>query len=547
MRNSEWFIKRFLLASRRNPDEALEMLKTTLAWRKTVAISTTPINTFPKEFFQIGGLFQYEPDLEGNPVIYMRIRMHRKIAEIQEPIQQFLFYIINKVDLETNSNGAVILFDCSGAGYANMDLDMLKILSEVAFKYFPFCIQKVIVYELSWMLNAFRRIAMAIIPSTFTRIVHFATKDDIANFIAPENLPDFMGGTCRRDYRAVPEGCPDVKSVALERGFALADVERIISVFKPYLDEAQAVIEKRKMEDEAERIASGEAEEVLEVQTEGDDELPSGDDATPVAIVRQNPLGKTSSSFEDYASLYPQNVITFRRTPLNSNPTLGEENAADHLKSNECPLTGTILLRNNHHQKALAFKVQSTNAEAYSVTPSQGVVLPGAYLCINITVKETANTNLTLTQDKFMVLLCPEVNLETDLASWRTFGRLFLAQGGKVASHKLTARVAIEEGAVKARQTAETAQVIGKLEREVGRLDAKCRRLEARQAWLNLVSLVLAILALVLVAWPLCVERPPTWTMLSSFVSSLANTGGQKSCPSSASMPLAGLKTQPPL
>lgn len=61
MRTSEWFIKRYLLAARRNPDEALNMLKTTLAWRKTVQISSTPINTFPREFFQVGGLFQVRP------------------------------------------------------------------------------------------------------------------------------------------------------------------------------------------------------------------------------------------------------------------------------------------------------------------------------------------------------------------------------------------------------------------------------------------------------------------------------------------------------
>lgn len=575
VRTSEWFIKRYLLAARRNPDEALNMLKTTLAWRKTVQISSTPINTFPREFFQVGGLFQYEPDLDGNPVIYMRIRMHRKIPELAEPIQQFLFYIINKVDLETNSQGAVILFDCSGAGYANMDLDMLKVLSEVAFKYFPFCIKKVIVYELSWMLNAFRRIAMTIIPGAFARIVHFATKDDITNYIAAENLPDFMaGGRCRRDYRAVPEGCPDVETVALERGFQLADVERIRGIFAPYLDEAMAAIEKRKAEEEEEEKAAkrrSEEEDVVPVITspadEEDEETSNKDNSSgPVAIVR----AQGGTAFEDYASLYPQNVITFRRTPLTNSSTSSwseedRQNSNSRNSTDQCPLAGTVLLRNNHRSQALAFKVQSTRAEAYSVTPAQGVILPGAYLCINIALKEEeeekeeggrSSSEIVVLQDKFMVLLCPEVNLTTDLVSWHHFGRLFLAQADRVFSHKLTTRLAAEDATSAKRvrseeksaaAAAESSQTIGRLEREVGRLRQQCRRLEGRQRWLNLVSLLLAVLALALVLWPLAVERPPTWTLLGSLISSVVAGNEQQTMQGACTMAATAVKsTSPP-
>lgn len=499
LRNSEWFVKRFLLASRRNANEAFEMLKITLAWRKSVQLSTTPINTFPREFFQIGGLFQYEPDLEGNPVIYMRIRMHRKIVELQEPIQQFLFYIINKVDLESNNKGAVILFDCSGAGWNNMDLDMLKVLTEVAFKYFPFCIKKVIVYELSWMLNAFRRIAMSIIPSTFAKIVFFATKNDITNYIALENLPDFIGGTCQKNYRAVPEGCPDVNSVAVERGFNLADVERIKGIFKPYLDEALAAIAAQEEEErvvivepDSNETATQLANELLvdEVQLSPgaeDTVLKEGEEVSdPVAIVRA--AGK---SFTEFASLYPQNVLTFRQTPI----SCGQWPRANA----QYVLSATILLRNNHLSKPLAFKVQSTNAGQYSVSPNQGVILCGAFVSITLTAKSLKQA-ARLSQDKFMILLCPEVDLQTDLTNLQKFNRLFVEKTDKVFSHKVKAMLTEEKAGSKA--TLERA-IVGKLEREVDRLKSKCGRLEVRQKWLNLVTLLIMSSALFLVAWPL--------------------------------------------
>lgn len=79
----DWWIKRFLLAKNRNVDKALEALINTMKWRNDFYVSETRDFHFPIEFYKIGALFVFERDLEGRPVLYMRIRMHKKVREPQ--------------------------------------------------------------------------------------------------------------------------------------------------------------------------------------------------------------------------------------------------------------------------------------------------------------------------------------------------------------------------------------------------------------------------------------------------------------------------------
>ena len=52
-------------------------------------------------------------------------------------------------------------------------------------------------------------------------------------------------------------------------------------------------------------------------------------------------------------------------------------------------------------------------------------------------------------------------------------------------------------------KAAQERTLVTRLEREVNRLKSKCGRLEGKQKWLNLVTLILMLLALVLILWPL--------------------------------------------
>ena len=49
-------------------------------------------------------------------------------------------------------------------------------------------------------------------------IVKFHTKEDIHELIPVENLPDYMGGQGRKDFRFVPKGVLTVEEMASDLG-----------------------------------------------------------------------------------------------------------------------------------------------------------------------------------------------------------------------------------------------------------------------------------------------------------------------------------------
>lgn len=505
MRESEWFVKRFLLASRRNEAEAYQMLKKTLLWRKSISLSDIVPSDFPKEFYEVGGLFSYPMDKQGMPVIYMRIRMHRKVKELIEPVQFFLFHTIDRVERESPNNSITIVFDCNGAGYSNMDIDLLRNLIDVAFKYFPFCIRTVIVYEMSWMLSAFRKMAMSILPSTLTSLVKFANKNDITNFIELEHLPDFMNGTCKLNYRKVPEGCPSVFDLAESKGFTKKDVDRLMAVYDPLLEEARIAIEEQKEREQQQLAALGQLEEPEAEQAQSyltvEDNGVMYSESSPIAVVHS-----CTRPFGEFASVYPQNLVQFRRVGIN-NPWR-EGNAIDATQGS---LMATIMIRNNHAHKPLAFKIQSNNSQRYSVTPNQGVLLSGAFVCIQLMIKDKrreSTLSALIAQDKFLVLLSPEVDPDRHFRNPVEFNRLFVQNIHHVYSHKLKATIGADES-----EAADSATIVGRLEERVSELKKRCRRLESKQYWFNLVMIVCValLMAITLYSFAICADRSTTW------------------------------------
>ena len=421
IRTNDWYVKRFLLARRRNVDEAFKMIRDTMRWRQEFGLPTMKDQDFPLEFYKVGGLFPYERDKDGNVVVYLRIRMHRKIPEMADPIKKFLMHIINKTDKEVDGNGMAIVFDCSGAGYSNMDMDFLTFLITSGNQYFPAGLKYILVYELSWLLNAFRRLAMSLIPQSFLPLIRFANKNDITNYIPIENLPDFMGGQCKRDYRHIPDGCTTVAKVAIDNGFTQADIDRILPIFEPLLEEAdKAIAERKKILREEDNGTNADEENLPKTSSE-------------VEIC--NHLPKTSSEVEICKSLVPIRTKNLVR-PLSKLLGLFPDDILylqydPHLNTYQC----NILLQ-NVSSSAVAYKIQSNNPSNYRVSPRLGVVMIGASLRCNIQLIAGREHRQ---RDRFLIMAVP-VNGDHRMDASR-FTRLWTDSEDRIHSHKLLTNI----------------------------------------------------------------------------------------------------------
>ena len=132
-------IERFLMSAFVSQVDAFDLICKCLLWRKESNIMFLKDSDFPSEFYSKGGLFRYETDVTGTPLIYMRIKMVKKYPELDKLLKQFVAYQISRLDASANDGLCRwgIVFDCSDIGFANVQIDMLKYLITVLKDYFP--------------------------------------------------------------------------------------------------------------------------------------------------------------------------------------------------------------------------------------------------------------------------------------------------------------------------------------------------------------------------------------------------------------------------
>jgi len=233
----DWLVKRYVIARFRHEDNALQMLIDSYKWRKSYGLRQMRDNYFPVEFYATGGIFSYLPDRNGNQMIYMRVKMAKRIADLSPYVKKYLAHTFNKIDQKANGNGWVLVFDCSDTTIVNADVDLLFFIINTLKNYFPAGLDYILVYELPWILQAAWNLGKTWVPPERRKLVRFANKNDITEFVAPENLPDcFPGGTSTMSYRTVPDGCPSAMAFGQEVAKLSYDrIENMIHSFKPHL------------------------------------------------------------------------------------------------------------------------------------------------------------------------------------------------------------------------------------------------------------------------------------------------------------------------
>lgn len=236
--NDDWYLKRYLLARRRHVDETLDMLKSTMEWRLQFGLHSREDSSFPQELYKVGALFPYENDKKGNTVIYMRVKLKKKIDELLEIEKQFLVHIFEKIDCLTNGNGLVILIDFEGAGYSNWDLQSIKFLINFTKRYAPVGLQYVVIYKLPWLLSGMWGLVKKSLPEYVANRIRLCDENSITEFIDRKNLPDYMGGTCRRNYRWFPKDSPTLFQYAKAHDIPDEVARGIMEQFQKYIDEA---------------------------------------------------------------------------------------------------------------------------------------------------------------------------------------------------------------------------------------------------------------------------------------------------------------------
>lgn len=230
--NDDWFISRYLLRMKLDVKSSHQMLKKALEFRNSPTISLTE---FPAEFYQIGAIFSYEPDRKGNIPVYMRIRVHQKIPLVQRFLKSFLFNVIEEADKKAGGKGIVLVFDLQGASLSNVDMDLLFFVITTLVNYFPKGLSYMLVHELPWFLRSCWVIAKQWLSEDHKDLVKFSDSQTIYEYFIQENLPDFIGGTCKRNYHTVPDNSLTIPQAAKRWNLDETELYRIRKKFAEFL------------------------------------------------------------------------------------------------------------------------------------------------------------------------------------------------------------------------------------------------------------------------------------------------------------------------
>lgn len=119
----------------------------------------------------------------------------------------------------------------------NADMDSLFFFVQTIRLCFPKAVSYLLVHQLPWILKPFWLIAKQWIADEQAQLIKFSNSQTIFEYIEQQNLPDFMGGTCKRSYRSPPENCTTLVQAVKLWGVESQLARKIICRFIEYLPE----------------------------------------------------------------------------------------------------------------------------------------------------------------------------------------------------------------------------------------------------------------------------------------------------------------------
>lgn len=238
---NDWTVRRFLKACNGNVKEAFKQLDKCMQWRKEYGVNLRKEKDCPIEFVEAGAIFPYHEDKEGRLVVYIRVKVNKRVPQLAPFFRQFLVSVIDRVDQVADAQGYCFVFDFTGVTLSNVDMDFLHFIITSLRNYYPQGLRRVIAFNLPWLLKGlWATVRMWLGP--LQELIKFASGEEIKEFIAEENLPRYLGGKCTTNFIDAPKCCPPVADIAIEHGFTVKEVEKYMKIFKPHIEEAYKLV-----------------------------------------------------------------------------------------------------------------------------------------------------------------------------------------------------------------------------------------------------------------------------------------------------------------
>lgn len=190
---SRFWIHAFFIPGDR-VENAVNLVTDTFKWRKEFGVNDINESDLDMDLLNRGSLYYHNRDMKGSKLLVFCIRKHNKDAKKIETMKKMLIFILERLDKEEAGKRITIIFDSEGAGVSNFDLEQVKFLIHVLISYYPNFVEKILVFEMPWILNTAWKIIKSLLPPPAVARIKFVTKSNIKELISKDQLPITWGG-----------------------------------------------------------------------------------------------------------------------------------------------------------------------------------------------------------------------------------------------------------------------------------------------------------------------------------------------------------------
>lgn len=313
--SNDYWVRKFLVWCDGNVKATVDKLLTSLITQRSLQLREVRDNFFPAECWLGGSTFFYEPDRLGRPVLYIRLKFSPRCRETRDYTKTFAAFTFFKGDEMSDEKGYVVVYDCQGASLSNVDMDVLSFVMSLK-DVFPNSVALMIAVNMPFFIRTLWNAVKFALPKEQRDVMRvLSSPAELEQFISSQNIPDFLGGSCRLPYsgiEVVPPGCPSLEVFA--RLQAVLNVRRQKKVTKKVeLSRQTASSDSNNNGDEGgEKLLDSSSSPRMSITSSCHRMASSSteDEGTDTLLPRTTTSSSPSSSLESQVSLLSSGVIS---------------------------------------------------------------------------------------------------------------------------------------------------------------------------------------------------------------------------------------------
>ncbi|KAK0064679.1 motile sperm domain-containing protein 2 [Biomphalaria pfeifferi] len=445
-------------------DEGVDLLHSSFKFRNEMKINDLTEADFGKDVIDLGGLYFHKKDKQGHRILWLKVKVHKKdaSAEFLTLEKKGIAFVVEKAFYNNPFSQVVVLLDMTNCGLVNMDIDFVQYIISLFKFYYPTFLAYILIYDMPWIFNAAWRVIKSWLSAEAVAKIKFVTKTDIQNYISPEDLPPYMGGTDTFQFVYVP-GMSDHSPYPEDKTY------KKVHFLEAQEDTRSIDLSLTKVESEPDlSLDHNYNKPVLRHRSAGNRNNNSSDVRRQQSLNRSHSFTSPSTFAGSLLTVSPAEELVFQ---------VGDGGDSFDMIS----LTNSLPV-------PVAFKVKTTAPEKFRVRPSAGIIKPDKKEEVYVYLVPEFNADVA--KDKFLVMA-----METTVTNVADPNALFKdAPRDKIMQHKMRCTTVSSRDKRVTSPDENLASKVEQLEKQTKSLQMQLRLLMCVQ-FVTAVALILVMLA----------------------------------------------------